>query len=84
MADEKKKKKAPTKKELVDLIERLRKAGAQKDERIRELEAEIEKLKGPVTVAPGPAIPRGKAAKRRRADVARFMTVTRKPATPSE
>jgi hypothetical protein len=80
MAEAKKKAKSPTKPELVKLISRLRDSLKAKDERIAALESEVAELKGPVTmVSKKTAAPRGKGGQRRKANVATFMTVTRKP-----
>jgi hypothetical protein len=72
--------KQPTKKELVELIDRLSAKLKAEREKSAQLEAEIEKLRGPVTVVSGrTAAPRGKGGQLRKANVATFMTVTRTP-----
>jgi len=71
--------KQPTKKELVELIDRLTEKLQAERDKVASLEAELKKLQGPVTVTPGPAIPRGTSERRRKADVASFMTVRRTP-----
>ncbi len=73
------KQKEPTKKELVALIDRLRKSLATKDERIGELEAEVAELRGPVTMVSTKTPPSPKGKGRRRLDPKTFMTITRTP-----
>ena len=80
MAEKKKKKaKAPSKAELVELIDRLTGKLQAEREKSAKLEAELARLQGPVSVTPGPAIPRGSSERRRKAEVASFMTVKRTP-----